>query len=95
MGGYPYTSPVGAFPDNDHGLYDMAGNVFEWCWDWYGSYTSGSQADPLGPGSGSDRVFRGGSWSHYAFYCRVASRFISSPDYALDFVGFRLVRSAP
>ena len=93
-GGTPYTSPVGSFPDNDYGLYDMAGNVWEWCWDWYGSYTSASQTDPSGPVSGSYRVFRGGSWLHYADYCRCAGRSVSYPATSIFYVGFRLVRAA-
>ena len=62
-GPLPWTSPVGSFPPNGYGLYDMAGNAYEWCWDWLGPYAGGS--DPQGPATGSDRVFRGGSWDDY------------------------------
>ena len=91
-GGYPYTSPVGCFAPNGYGLYDMAGNVFQWCWDWSGSYSSGSQSDPHGPSSGWGRVLRGGGWGSSAGYCRTAGRDygLSPPNMSEDF-GFRSV----
>ncbi len=92
----PYTSPAGAFAANGYGLYDMAGNVWEWCWDWYGSayYSSSPSSNPRGPSSGSYRVLRGGSWRNYAYYCRVAYRYIDPPGSSSS-IGFRLVRTAP
>ena len=79
---------------NALGIYDMSGNVWEWCWDWYGSYSSGSQTDPFGVPSGSDRVVRGGGWFGNAPDCRVADRYYFSPGDSLNDIGFRVVRSS-
>ncbi len=73
--GWPYNpAPVGSFAPNGYGLYDMTGNVWEWCWDRYGNYSPSATTDPRGPASGSYRIFRGGAWSYYASSCRVSSR---------------------
>jgi formylglycine-generating enzyme required for sulfatase activity len=91
----PYTSPVGYFPANGDALYDMAGNVWQWCWDWYGAYSSGAQSDPRGPPSGSYRVIRGGGWNNTASPCRTANRNdYLYPTYSLNLIGFRCVLPA-
>ena len=91
-GGYPYTTPVGTFEANGYGLYDMAGNLWQWCWDWYGSYSSGSQTDPRGPPSGSGRVVCGCSWGNFANDCRTACRnYCDKPMLSYNTIGFRSV----
>jgi formylglycine-generating enzyme required for sulfatase activity len=85
------THTVGEKPANAWGLYDMHGNVYEWCWDWYGTYASGAQTDPTGAVSGSYRVIRGGSWYYGGQYLRSAYRNYYYPDGRSGFIGFRLV----
>ena len=93
--GYIYTAPVGEFDANDFGLFDMSGNVWEWCSDWYDAeyYKNSPSKDPKGPTSAKEvRVLRGGSWDAYPEYCRVANRNRNNPYYRYYNIGFRVVR---
>jgi formylglycine-generating enzyme required for sulfatase activity len=84
------TVAVGSLPCNGWGLYEMHGNVWEWCSDWLGSYAKGKTVDPRGPDEGEARVLRGGSWIYGARRCRSARRFKFRPDAGFDRSGFRL-----
>ena len=88
--GHDKTAPVGSYKPNPWGLYDMHGNVFEWCLDWRGSYPGKSVIDPKGPEKGSYRVFRGGSWGFIARFCRSANRDGYTPSFTGSSLGFRL-----
>jgi formylglycine-generating enzyme required for sulfatase activity len=88
------THPVGQKAANAWGFYDMHGNVWEWCSDWYGDYPSGSVMDPTGASTGSFRVYRGGCWYFVAAYCRSAFRNGLGPSFRYDFLGFRLALSS-
>ena len=93
-GDKPYTSPVGSFAANGYGLYDMVGNVCEWCWDWSQTYPVTAQTDPRGPDKGTDRVTRGDSWSYHAWNARCAARSNYWPGDSFFDLGFRTVISA-
>ncbi len=93
--GYVITAPVAHFQSNAFGLFDMHGNVSEWCHDAYAGYSSANASDPTGPASAESRVYRGGSWSSSPFYCRSTHRDRSWPDHRDHLVGFRVVSTSP
>lgn len=86
------TTPVGSYPANGFGLYDMAGNVWEWVADWYDPqyYSASPIRDPHGPQVGTVKVLRGGAWLLFPEFCRVAYRFRNSPNFRFNLIGFRL-----
>jgi formylglycine-generating enzyme required for sulfatase activity len=93
--GYVFTSPVGSFRPNPFGLYDMHGNAWQWCADWYDEkyYGRSSADDPSGPDSGSSRVLRGGSWGYGPVFQRSAYRSGGTLGHRYNYTGFRVART--
>ena len=88
---YYNTWQVGTKQPNELGIFDMSGNVCEWCSDWFGDYSGEAQADPHGPDTGTQRILRGGGWYSTALFCRISSRDRGLPDERSSYNGFRLV----
>ena len=90
------TKDVGQKEPNGWGIWDMSGNIREWCWDWYeDNYSDGAVVDPVGPPSGTERILRGGTWNGGSVYCRSADRDTRAPGSGGDNIGFRVARSLP
>ena len=87
------THKVGKKLPNDYGLYDISGNLYEWCHDWYGPYTSDTEVNPEGPASGTSRIIRGGNWLTSAKYCRASYRGCIGAPFRCSAIGFRVARS--
>ena len=89
------TTPVGSYVPNAYGLYDVAGNAWEWVSDWYDPkyYRTSPLTNPAGPPQGATRVLRGGAWLLFPQFCRVAYRFREGPDFRFNLIGFRFARS--
>ena len=89
------TTSVGSYPSNPYGLYDMAGNVWEWVADWYDPryYAASPTEDPQGPATGTVKVLRGGAWLLFPEFCRVSYRFRNNPKFRFNLIGFRLAKS--
>ena len=92
--GHLGTAPVGSYLPNSYGLYDMAGNVWEWCADWYGYYPRSYEENPKGPDSGPRRVVRGGAWNNTPIHLRVAYRYSTRPVRSTGYIGFRCAKNA-
>ena len=88
------TQPVGGKLPNAWGLYDMHGNVLEWCWDWLANYTAAATTDPAGPATGTNRVYRGGCWRFESYQVRSAYRFGNIPGLRSFILGFRVARNS-
>ncbi|HXY34571.1 MAG TPA: formylglycine-generating enzyme family protein, partial [Planctomycetaceae bacterium] len=95
--GHVFTAPVGSYQPNPFGLFDMHGNVWEWCRDWFGEnyYAKSPEKDPTGSPTGTVRVFRGGSWYDAPSLCRSAFRYWDVPTYRDYFLGFRVAADLP
>jgi len=91
--GFPESSPVGSFPRgaSPFGIEDMAGNVFEWCLDYFENYKGKERVNPRGPTNGTKRIYRGGSWKSRASNLRTTARNHNLPEYSSNDVGFRVV----